>query len=36
MPNKLLGGDTPRERIERGDAESVEMIIEQMKSGAYA
>lgn len=34
-PQRLLDGDTPRARIERGDSKAVIEVIEQFKSGAY-
>ena len=34
-PQKLLGGDTPRARIEQGDFETVKLIVEELKLGVY-
>jgi transcriptional regulator with XRE-family HTH domain len=33
--NRLLGGDTPAERIQAGRVEDVLALIEQLKSGAF-
>lgn len=35
-PHKLLGGDTPADRIQAGDTETVFALIDQLRSGAYA
>lgn len=34
-PHRLLGGERPADRIQRGDAESVLATIEQLRDGAY-
>lgn len=34
-PHKLLGNDTPMDRINQNDFDSVEALIEQIESGAF-
>lgn len=34
-PHKILGGDTPADRIQAGDTDAVFALIEQLRSGAY-
>ncbi len=35
-PHKLLGGESPAERIEKGKVDDVIALIEQLKDGGYA
>lgn len=34
-PHRLLGGDTPADRIQNDDSNSVMALIEQLRDGAY-
>lgn len=34
-PHKLLGGDSPADRIKNGDTDAVAALLDQIRSGAY-